>query len=88
MLGLRGPRPRRGAPGPSRLILPFERALGNRRDLGFDGCVALFWNRLICLDFLRGYLDDPAARGKMAYKLPDAERARDVWAYPERIAAP
>lgn len=39
-------------------------------------------------EFLRGYLDDPAARGKMAYKLPDAERACDVWAYPERIAAP
>lgn len=38
--------------------------------------------------FLRDYLDDPTARGKMAYKLPDAQKARDVWAYLARIAAP
>ena len=38
--------------------------------------------------FLRDYLDDPDARGKMAYKLRDAGKARDVWAYLERIAAP
>jgi cytochrome c len=38
--------------------------------------------------FLRAYLDDPAARGKMAFKLPDADKARDVWAYLERIATP
>lgn len=38
--------------------------------------------------FLRTYLTDPDARGKMAYKLPDAEKARDVWAYLESIATP
>lgn len=38
--------------------------------------------------FLRGYLDEPSARGKMAYRLPDADKARDVWAYLERVAAP
>jgi len=38
--------------------------------------------------FLRDRLDDPEARGKMAYKLRDADKARDVWAYLERIAAP
>lgn len=36
--------------------------------------------------FLRHYLDDPTARGKMAYKLPDSAMARDVWAYLESIA--
>ncbi|SEL82072.1 cytochrome c [Roseovarius azorensis] len=36
--------------------------------------------------FLRDYLDDPTARGKMAYKLPDSDKARDVWAYLESIA--
>lgn len=36
--------------------------------------------------FLRHYLDDPTARGKMAYKLPDSDMARDVWAYLESIA--
>jgi cytochrome c len=39
-------------------------------------------------EFLREHLDDPTARGKMAYKLPDAEKARDVWSYLERIATP
>ena len=37
----------------------FERALGSRQDLSFDGCVPLFWNRLTCLEFLRGYIDCP-----------------------------
>lgn len=35
--------------------------------------------------FLRDYLDDPTARGKMAYKLRDTEKARDVWAYLESV---
>ena len=43
----------------SALFLRFERAVGNRQDLKFDGCVALFWNRTICLEFLRGYIDCP-----------------------------
>ncbi len=38
--------------------------------------------------FLRDYLDDPNARGKMAYKLRVEAKAHDVWAYLERIAAP
>ncbi|MET4102453.1 cytochrome c [Roseovarius sp. MBR-78] len=38
--------------------------------------------------FLRDYLDDPEARGKMAYKLRNEAKAHDVWAYLERIAAP
>ncbi|MGX0877550.1 cytochrome c [Roseovarius sp. MBR-154] len=38
--------------------------------------------------FLRDYLDDPEARGKMAYKLRDTQKARDVWAYLERVAIP
>jgi len=38
--------------------------------------------------FLRSYLDDEEARGKMAYKLRDTGKARDVWAYLERIATP
>ena len=42
-----------------KLFLPFERALGSRQDLKFDGCVPLFWNRLACLEFLRGYIDCP-----------------------------
>ena len=43
--------------------LPFERALGNRQDLKFDGCVPLFWNRLICLEFMRGYINCPKSAG-------------------------
>ncbi|MDA3858879.1 MAG: cytochrome C, partial [Roseovarius sp.] len=35
--------------------------------------------------FLRDSLDDPTARGKMAYKLRDTEKARDVWAYLESV---
>ncbi|MCL4119364.1 UNVERIFIED_CONTAM: hypothetical protein GTU68_030721 [Idotea baltica] len=31
--------------------------------------------------FLKGYLDDDKAKGKMAFKLKDAEQAKDVWAY-------
>lgn len=38
--------------------------------------------------FLRDYLNDPDARGKMAYKLRDSEKARDVWAYLGTIASP
>jgi hypothetical protein len=47
----------------SALFIPFERALGNRQDLKFDGCVALFWNRLICLEFVRGFKDCPKSAG-------------------------
>lgn len=37
--------------------------------------------------FLRAYLDDPSARGKMAYKLKDSAKARDVWAYLESVTS-
>ena len=46
-----------------KMFIPFERAVGSRQDLKFDGCVALFWNRLICLDFLRGYINCPKSAG-------------------------
>ena len=35
--------------------------------------------------FLRAYLGDGTARGKMAYKLRDTAKARDVWAYLESV---
>ncbi|WP_297770335.1 cytochrome C [uncultured Roseovarius sp.] len=38
--------------------------------------------------YLRDYLDDPDARGKMAFKLRDTAKARDVWAYLESITVP
>jgi hypothetical protein len=40
-------------------FIPFERAMGSRQDLRFDGCIPLFWNRLTCLEFQRGYIDCP-----------------------------
>ena len=36
--------------------------MGSRQDLDFDGCAPLFWNRLVCCDFLRGYLDCPKSQ--------------------------
>ena len=38
--------------------------------------------------FLRSYLDDRDAFGKMAYRLRAPQEARDIWAYLERSAAP
>lgn len=32
-------------------------------------------------DYLKGYLDDSKAKSKMAFKLKDADDAKDVWAY-------
>ena len=43
----------------STTYIPFERAVGSRQDLRFDGCVPLFVNRITCLEFLRGYIDCP-----------------------------
>jgi hypothetical protein len=42
--------------------LPFERSMGSRQDLAFDGCVPLYLNRLVCLEFLRGYIDCPKSQ--------------------------
>eukprot|EP00966_Prymnesium_polylepis_P091996 2129654-Prymnesium_polylepis.2 len=47
------------------LFIPFQRALGSRQDLAFDGCVALFWNRTICLEFTRGFIDCPKSEGTL-----------------------
>eukprot|EP00966_Prymnesium_polylepis_P206275 4779768-Prymnesium_polylepis.1 len=44
---------------PTVFFLFFERAVGARQDLKFDGCVPLFVNRVVCLEFLLGYLDCP-----------------------------
>ena len=44
------------------MFIPFERAVGSRQDLAFDGCVALFWNRMVCLEFLRGYIECPKSQ--------------------------
>ncbi|AWZ22469.1 Cytochrome c family protein [Roseovarius sp. EC-HK134] len=38
--------------------------------------------------FLRTYLDDPQARGKMAYQLRDVQMAQDVWAYLQTVTRP
>ena len=47
------------------LFIPFERAMGSRQDLKFDGCVPLFWNRMIILDFVRGYVDCPKSENQL-----------------------
>jgi hypothetical protein len=47
---------------PSLMFIAFERAMGSRQDLAFDGCVALYWNRILCLEFLRGYIDCPKSQ--------------------------
>ena len=49
---------------PSAMWLPFERALGSRMDLGFDGCVPIFFNRTIILEFLNTLLV-PGADNKL-----------------------
>ena len=49
---------------PSAMWLPFERALGSRMDLSFDGCVPIFWNRTIILEFLNSLLV-PGADNKL-----------------------
>ena len=43
----------------SALFIPFERAVGNRQDLAFDGAVPVMVNRKMCLDFTRGFIDCP-----------------------------
>ena len=47
------------------LFIRFERAMGSRQDLAFDGCIPLFWNRLVCLEFLRVYIDCPKSENKL-----------------------
>lgn len=38
--------------------------------------------------YLRNYLDEPSALGKMAYQLRDVQKARDVWAYLQTVTRP
>ena len=49
---------------PSALWLPFERAMGSRMDLAFDGCEPIFWNRKIILELLN-HLLMPGADNKL-----------------------
>ena len=74
----------------SSLFIPFERAMGARMDLKFDGCISLFWNRLIVMEFLRGYIDCPKSAGildkSIYYRLRCNEfvallRANVLWKY-------
>lgn len=59
-------------------FIPFERAMGSRQDLAFDGAVALFRNRLICLEFLRGYLDCPKSQNILDKSLYTVLRSNEV----------
>lgn len=47
------------------LFIPFERAVGNRQDLSFDGCVPLYWNRIICLEFIIAFINCPKSENKL-----------------------
>ena len=49
---------------PSAMWLQFERALGSRMDLAFDGAEPIFWNRPIILEFLNQLLV-PGADNKL-----------------------
>ena len=66
--------------------------MGSRQDLGFDGCVGFFWNRVMYLDFLRGYIDVPKSSNgnvldKSLYTMLKCNelvallRANTLWAY-------
>ena len=58
----------------------FERAMGSRQDLKVDGCVPLFWNRLVCLDFLRGYIDCPKSQNILDKSLYTTLRGQEFGA--------
>ena len=62
----------------SALYIPFERSVGNRQDLKFDGCVPLFINRIICLEFLRGYIDCPKSENVLDKSLYTILRCNEV----------
>ena len=73
------------------LFVAFQRALGNRQDLKFDGCVPILLNRLVILEFLRGYLDCPKSANnkldKSIYTILKCNefvallRANSLWKY-------
>ena len=63
---------------PTALFIDFERALGSRMDLKFDGCVPLFLNRLICLEFLRGYIECPKSENVLDRSLYTVLRCNEV----------
>ena len=58
-------------------FIPFARAMGSRQDLAFDGCVPLFWNRLVCVEFLRGYIDCPKSENVLDKSLYTLLRCND-----------
>ena len=74
----------------SALYLPYYRAVGNRQDVKFDGCVAIFWNRVIMLEFLYGYINCPKSENildKSLYTILRCNefvgllRANTLWKY-------
>ena len=62
----------------SALFVDFERSLGSRQDLKFDGCVPLFLNRMICLDYLRGYIKCPKSENVLDKSLYTLLRCNEV----------
>ena len=69
---------------PSVMWLPFERALGSRMDLGFDGCVPIFFNRTIILEFLNQLLV-PGADNKLETFLWRALSCNEMVAHLVRV---
>jgi len=53
----------------SEMCLRFERAMGSRQDLAFDGCMPLYMNRLRCLSFLRAYVECPKSQNVLEKSL-------------------
>ena len=77
---------------PSAFRIPFARALGARQDIEFEGCVAVFVNRVNALEFLQDYIDCPETKGggildKSLYTLLSCNqftallRANTLWTY-------
>ncbi|MFC3614226.1 c-type cytochrome [Lutimaribacter marinistellae] len=82
-----------GKTGPN-LYGVFERTAGSVEDFRYSdamvsaGEAGLAWNEEDFVayvqdptGYLREYLDDSSARGKMSYRVRSEEDARDVWAY-------
>jgi hypothetical protein len=65
---------------PSAFFLPFERAVGNRQDLKFDGCEPLYINRPICMEFQRGYIDCKKSENVLDRALYTTQRCNEFTA--------
>lgn len=61
-------------------LMPFERVAGSRQDLAFDGAVAIFWNRLVVLEFLQGLVNIPNADNKLEKFLSSVLRCNEITA--------